>query len=231
MTLAQTAYEELRWDIISGVLRPCQPLRLEQLKSRYNIGFSPLREALNRLHSERLVSSVALKGFNVASLSLSDMWDAIDTRILIETDALKRAIEYGDDEWETKIVANFHALTLQMKRNENRKLNNEKIDWRSMENRHRAFHTSLISACRSNWLLDFAEKLVVETERYRFPSLSRLQNFPDSRDIEHEHKEIMAFTINRETAKAVDLLTHHYQTTGRFLEEQFKDNIEIELNT
>ena len=99
MTLAEKAYEGLRHDIVTGALKPGQPLRMAQLSARYDMGFSPLREALNRLQAERLVTSVALKGFTVAPLSMAEMWDATNTRILIEGRALRLSIEAGGDEW------------------------------------------------------------------------------------------------------------------------------------
>jgi GntR family transcriptional regulator, carbon starvation induced regulator len=73
ITLAEKAYDALRYDIVTGDLKPGQPLRMAQLAARYDMGFSPLREALNRLQAERLVTSVALKGFSVAPLSLDEM--------------------------------------------------------------------------------------------------------------------------------------------------------------
>jgi DNA-binding GntR family transcriptional regulator len=38
-------------------------LRLAELSERYGMGFSPLREALNRLQAERLVTAESLRGF------------------------------------------------------------------------------------------------------------------------------------------------------------------------
>ena len=58
-------------------------MRLEALRQRYGLSFSPLREALMRLQSERLVVSAALRGFAVAPLSREEIKDATETRILI----------------------------------------------------------------------------------------------------------------------------------------------------
>ena len=91
-TLSEQMYRRLRADIVKGVLRPEQPLRLDALKKTYAAGFSPLREALTRLQAERLVTSVPLKGIVVTPVSLDQMWDTIETRILIETRALRLAI-------------------------------------------------------------------------------------------------------------------------------------------
>ena len=110
ITLAEQVYRQLRRDIISGQITAGQPLRLEYLKARYGISFSPLREALNRLHSERLVVSMSSRGFRVAPISEDEMWDVIETRIVIDCEALRRSLARGDDSWEARLVASFHAL-------------------------------------------------------------------------------------------------------------------------
>ena len=114
MTLSEKAYAALRQDIIRGAQASGKPLRMAELSSRYDMGFSPLREALNRLQSERLVVAEALRGFKVAPLSLAEMQDAIGARILIEGDALRAAIRDGDDNWAAGIVAALYALQLQV---------------------------------------------------------------------------------------------------------------------
>src|SRR5690606_11570960 len=116
-TLAEQAYVGLKRDILSGELAPGLALRLEFLKQRYQLSFTPLREALNRLQSERLVESVALKGFRVTPLSLKEMQDSMSVRTLIDCEALRRSIERASDDWETNIVAALHALDLATRRN------------------------------------------------------------------------------------------------------------------
>ena len=74
-TLGEAAYQRLRADIVAGSLEAGKPLRLEALRQRYGLSFSPLREALMRLQSERLVLSTALRGFSVAPLSRDEIKD------------------------------------------------------------------------------------------------------------------------------------------------------------
>src|SRR6201992_149343 len=116
VTPRETAYQGLRADIVAGVFKAGTPLRVEALRQRYGFSFSPLREALMRLQSERLVLSTALRGFSVAPLSRGEMRDATETRILIECEALRRSMRDGNDDWEAGIVAAFHALSLQVER-------------------------------------------------------------------------------------------------------------------
>src|ERR687883_1044434 len=75
-TLGEAAYQRLRADIVVGTFKAGEPLRLEALRQCYGLSFSPLREALMRLQSERLVLSTALRGFSVAPLSRDEIEDA-----------------------------------------------------------------------------------------------------------------------------------------------------------
>jgi DNA-binding GntR family transcriptional regulator len=225
MTLAEQAYQKVRWDIISGALPPNQPLRLEHLKQRYGVGFSPIREALNRLQSDRLVVNVALRGFTVAPISTAEMWDAIETRCLIESDALRRSIDKGDDAWEAQVVAAYHALMLKAKSVSQLARPLGDADLRALEERHYAFHRALISGCQSQWLLDFADKLYTETERYRFPSLRDSTPQTDwkigaDRNIGNEHQTLMTTVLARDADTATDLLQAHYRSTGSMLTER-----------
>jgi len=213
MTLAEQTYHRVRWDIVSGSLPPEQPLRLEGLKARYGVGFSPIREALSRLQAERLVVNAALRGFTVAPISLTDMWDAIETRILIECDALCRAMLRGGDAWEAQIVAAFHTLSLKAGRAESLPRPLDEADLRDLESAHHAFHHALIAACGSAWLLDFSDKLYFDCERYRFPELRHATAYHD-RDIENEHRNLMQATLSRSTETAPSLLARHYRDTG-----------------
>ena len=92
-------------------LRPARRFAPIELRARYDVGISPLREALTRLASERLVTSVGQRGFRVAPLTAYDVEDTMTTRIVIEREALARSIENGDIAWETAVVAAFHALS------------------------------------------------------------------------------------------------------------------------
>lgn len=218
MTLSEKAYNALRQDIIRGALGQGKPLRMAELSARYDMGFSPLREALNRLQSERLVVAEALRGFKVAPLSLAEMRDAIETRILVETAALRAAILQGDDDWAAGIVAALYALKLQVERRDT------EADIWELEARHYAFHRALLAACGSAWQLEFFDRLYAATERYRIPILLNKAG-GQGRDIQGEHAALAEATLARDADLATDLLRQHYQRSaeiiGRSMQAEF----------
>lgn len=211
MTQLEKAYQSLRDGIVSGELPPDSPLRLNALSTRYGVGYSPLREALNRLHGERLVTAESLRGFRVAPLSLDAMWDTIRTRILIETEALRLSIDKGDDDWSAALVAALHAFVQQAGRT------GPDRDLALLERRHHALHRALIAACGSAWLLELAEQLYVGSVRYRFPTLVHLGTHR-FRDIAGEHTEIVEAALARDADRAAELLKAHYSRSGASIE-------------
>lgn len=204
MTLAEKAYVSLRKDIVEGCFAPESPLRLADLSERYGMGFSPLREALNRLQAERLVTAESLRGFRVSSRSPAEFEDALNARLLVETEALRLSIARGDDAWEASVVAALYALRRQAGR--------EGGDLDELKTRHHAFHRALLAACGSDWLMDFFERLYAATERYRIPAL--LAAGPQKRDIDAEHGEIADAVLARDAARAEHLLRAHYLRTA-----------------
>jgi GntR family carbon starvation induced transcriptional regulator len=216
-TLGEAAYQRLRADIVVGTFKAGEPLRLEALRQRYGLSFSPRREALMRLQSERLVASTALRGFSVAPLSRAEIEDATETRILIESEALRRSMRNGDDDWEAGIVAAFHALSLQVERQSRTSGKADAADLFAMEERHHHFHRALIARCASPRLLELAEQLYVETQRYRIPNYYGGALGKRRRDAAAEHREIMEATLRR-SEDAVRLLAAHYRKTAEIIE-------------
>lgn len=208
MSLSDKAYASLRHDIIRGEFLPGQPLRLAQLQQRYGLSFSPLREALTRLATERLVVSESMRGFRIAPLSMQDLHDTMATRIFIETEALTRSIEKGGDAWETNVVACLHALGLQVKRTDAR----DPDGLTALEERHRAFHRALVDACASERLMQIIDGLYLGSVRYRLPGLSNHKTLP-ARDLAAEHNAIAHAALARDAPRATALLTEHYQQT------------------
>lgn len=229
ISLAEQARRSLRRDIILGVLLPDQTLKLEFLKERYGISFSPIREALNSLESERLVVSVPSKGFKVAPLSGAEMWDAIETRILIDCEALKRSIKTGDDDWEVQLVGSFHALKLAIK-----SLNTASVQAETEEvlaTRHQEFHRCLLSACGSAWLKQLSNQLYAQTERYRRPTLrgnnsSYKPSAANSRDVNKEHADLLDAVLARDEVNACEILAFHYRQTGHMIAEAIGNRLE-----
>ena len=83
-TLASAVYDRLLQDILNGKLEPGLKLRLQVLKKQYDVGNSPLREALNRLSEKGMVVREENKGFRVAPASEQELKELTRTRSVHE---------------------------------------------------------------------------------------------------------------------------------------------------
>lgn len=207
-TLAEKIYRQLRADIVWGRLSPGARLRVDELRQTYSIGISPLREALFRLSSEELVIASGQRGFRVAPLDVEDVRDTMETRLVIECEALVRSIDFGDVSWEASVVAAYHKLTsLQAP-------STTEASAEQWTKYHRDFHMALISSCRSRWLMTFAGLLFDQAERHRIVAIRYRDQLPDTRNAASEHKELLDATLARKKAEATEILTRHYRATA-----------------
>jgi len=115
-TLVERAYLALRHDVVCGKLVPGERLRVEHLKDQYEVGAGTLREALSLLMSDALVTSEGQRGFRVATISLADLEDVTNTRVMLETEALRQSIRHGDAQWEAALVQKLRVLEPDRKR-------------------------------------------------------------------------------------------------------------------
>ena len=74
-TLIRATYDRLRHDVLSGRWAPGRKLRMHELREHYQVGASPLREALNRLASEGFFRVVPQVGCWVATVDEREVAD------------------------------------------------------------------------------------------------------------------------------------------------------------
>lgn len=97
-TLAERVFERLQDDIVRGVFRPGARLGEADLASRYGVSRGPLREAIRRLESRRLLQREPHVGARVASLSVTDLIEIYRVREAMEGMAARLAAECMTDE-------------------------------------------------------------------------------------------------------------------------------------
>ena len=98
----------LRRDIVRGVFQPLDRLKVEYLVGFYQVGHSPIREAILLLSSTGLVVHVHQKGYRVAPVSLADYDDILSVYQRLYKLALTMAMELGDEAWEERVVVQLH---------------------------------------------------------------------------------------------------------------------------
>lgn len=201
------AYTRLKRDIIRGTFPSGEKLLMSHLKTRYNLGTTPLREALSQLVAERLVVAISQRGFRVAPMSQEELEDLYDARSQLEGLLLRLAIERGDDGWEAAILAHAHTLSKVVEVNGP----DEVLDiW---DARHKAFHQAIMAGCGSVHLLRVREQLFDQAERYRHLWLRKTvfseQALATKRQ---EHAELVEAILARDSDRACAMMYEHLMT-------------------
>ncbi|MFD2261905.1 GntR family transcriptional regulator [Lacibacterium aquatile] len=199
-TVGDSAYRRIRSDILFGRLAPGQKLKLERMKADYGIGVSTLREILNRLASEQLVSAEGQKGFEVFPVSAANLKEIAALRQLLECYALELSFAIGDIEWEGRVVAAHHKLArmeAKMAAGDPTAVEPwKRYDWQ--------FHQALISACGSRILIETHAAIFDKYLRYQVIALSYRGGIADK-----EHKALLDCALDRDATTATKVLKAH----------------------
>ena len=194
-----TAYW-LRRDIVRGVFEPLERLKVEQLTQFYDVGHTPIREAISRLLGTGLISHEPQKGYRVAQVSVADYNDVLDIYQRIRRLALDLAMERGDEAWEERVVVQMH-----------RSMKVRPVapggDPEARELWQRAYgelQAELVSGCHSPALARVFRDIGARAERYG--NLFGDVTSELDRDFAEEHRQIVAALIARDPQRVQALL-------------------------
>ena len=206
-TAGQKAYRRIRDDIVSGVLQPSQRLRLDGLKETYGVSISTLRELLNRLTSEGLIVAEGARGFEVAPISVQNFKEVANLRQLLEIHALEELFAAGDMDWEGRVVAAHHKLSLV----ESRMLSGNRAGADAWKRYDFEFHHALLSACGSKVLLETHSAVFDKYLRYLLIAVV-FRGEVTAR----EHRALLECALKRDVRTAKDVLVLHVQECVAF---------------
>ena len=215
-TLTDQAYQLLREDIVHGKFNPGEKLRIEHMKQTYEVGATPLREALYRLSADGFVQVQGQRGFRVADMSLDELTDITNLRVVLEGMALTQSVQNSDDEWESRVVAAFHHLT--------KAENQQNPDIQEWEVRNREFHLALVSCCNSPWLMRFYETLYDQHKRYR--NIARIDR-SSRRNVHDEHTTICDAALAKDVNTLCEANEQHIRRTAEITGQILSENQEV----
>jgi DNA-binding GntR family transcriptional regulator len=185
-----------------------QPLRPAELAASFTVSLAVVREALLRLVGEGLVDRLPNRGFAVPAANAQRWRDVVESRLVIEPQALRLAIERGDLRWEASVRASHHALS--------RTPVMDEVAGRVSDawaDAHHGFHATLLSGCGNTILLETFERLWDSSEVIRRWS----GEVEPGRDGAQEHIDLEQACLERNADRAAALLTDHLTRTATAL--------------
>lgn len=198
-TIGDDGYRRIRADIVLARLRPGQKLRLDGLRESYGVSVSTLREILSRLASEGLVLAEGRRGFEVAPVSVENLKELAELRLLLEGHAMEASFGQADMEWEGRVVSAHHKLAATERLMDGGV--REPEQWKRYDSE---FHHALISNCGSQALMEAHAGVFDRYFRYQMIVLNYRGEEPA-----HQHQALLECALSRDAARARSVLVAH----------------------
>ena len=108
--IADQAYQAILTDILTLKLDPGSQIAQSQLMENYDFGITPVREALKRLEAEGFVRTIPRFGYIVTPVTVKDVEDMYEMRIILERAGVRLAIQRATD-FQIKQLQKFTEMT------------------------------------------------------------------------------------------------------------------------
>jgi DNA-binding GntR family transcriptional regulator len=200
---ASAVASALRELIVAGELGGGERLVERDLAERFEVSRIRLREAIQQLAREGLVEIFRNRGAVVRMLTVQDVEEIYDLRVLLEGDAIFRSVKRLDDETLARAEL-VHRLL------------DETATTQRQGELNREFHELIYSACGNARQLATIRELRAQVERYE-----RLQNtlLADTPSFQHEHEAILEACLARNARSARALTAAHIDSARRLVLE------------
>lgn len=203
-SLKHTAYETIKHEIITCALAPGEYVNEAGLCSRLKLGRTPVHQALQRLMLEGLVEIMPRKGAIVKPVSLDQVMQIIEIRLLNEAYCARLAAERADD----ATIAELDEI-LTRARHHTRVHNIEQ-----MMLCDRDFHNVLARVANNAVLSDVLRRLHDRSLRLWFISLKAADHHEN---VQEQHEAILEAIRHHDPVRAESAMRAHI--------ESFRDNM------
>lgn len=200
MTATTTAFLEvsvrIRDDILCGILRAGDRLKLDDLARRYGTGHTPVREALRQLQGERLVEMTPNCGARVRQMDLNIVRNMFDVRMALDALLARRAAELIDRE---QMVA-LHELQRTLQAHVRRR------DYPAAIGANRAFHRLIGEVAGNGEAVE-----ILERHWQTIPALWKSVGYAQQRfpQVIADHVQILAAIQSHDSEAAACLAMAH----------------------
>jgi DNA-binding GntR family transcriptional regulator len=198
-SLRDKAYDAIKHRIITLAFRPGEYINELQLSALLKIGRTPVHQALDRLMVEGMVEVIPRKGVIVRPVSLNEVLQIIEVRLINEPFGARLAAQQAND-------IDLADLAAVMKRTK------DSAALRNVENMmllDREFHLLIARAAKNDVLIELLRNLHERSLRFWFISL----NSPVQYDtVQAEHAGILDAIKRRNPDKAEAAMRQHIES-------------------
>ena len=176
--LTDRAYERIKHDIMTCAITPGTEVSEPQLCTHYRLGKAPVRMALIRLAHDGLLRAIPRRGYMVTAITLKDIYDVFELRLMLEPQAAHMAAGKVD-------VQRLRVL------DEACRPGYQSDDIKSITRfleANKAFHVAIAQATGNGRLAIMVSQLLDQMTRLLHLSLG-LRN--RSQEMQHEHRALV----------------------------------------
>jgi DNA-binding GntR family transcriptional regulator len=198
-SLREMAYEAIKHRIITCAFRPGEYINELQLSSLLKIGRTPVHQALDRLMMEGMVEVIPRKGVIVKPVSLNEVLQIIEVRLINEPFGARLAADHADD-------SDLGELAEVLRQTEH---------WASCRNIEnmmlldRQFHLLIARAAKNSVLGELLRSLHERSLRFWFISLNAPTQY---QSVHREHHAILRAIRRRHPDRAEAAMRGHIES-------------------
>jgi len=196
--LSQTAYQAVKYKIISLELPPGSVIDESSLRTELGLGRTPIREALQRLSIEKLVTIVPRRGTFVTQIGLTDLQRLSEARLFLETQVARLACQRGTEAHWRQMEKVLDQLDIEAV-----------TDNDAMIAADEACHHIMYEAADNEFLQDTLVALYALSLRLWYYAISQMGSM---REAVLEHRRILNALRTGDEEQAARFIAEHIQT-------------------
>ena len=213
-SLAEQAYQRLKFDIITCALAPGEQIAQPQLVERYQLGVTPVREALQRLVQEGFVAALPRFGYIVAPRTLSDVREIFELREILEKAIVQLAIARAEQSQLDQLAA-YADFTY---------IYHDKPSYVEFLNRNEQFHLAIAEMAGNQRLVEMLSKVLGELTRVCHLGLDLRDSTQEMRE---EHVSLTQALCVRDTQAALHMVESQISRSKQRIMEALLDGASL----
>ena len=213
--LKDIVYQKLRNDILNGNIPGGTHITESSISKQLDVSRTPVREALQRLTQERLITALPRAGYIIEDMSNEDAQDVFSARFEIEALVIKKAVHYITPDELKMLAENIEQARAHIKSGEHKKVTLLDLE----------FHDIIYRASRSKTFYRICKDLGDLTMKYRH-GLNLEEDLWDAAIKNHE-TILQALLSGDEDKAAQAIISHGEQAKARLIDVMKKARSEL----
>ena len=198
-TLTEKAYLCIKEGIVRSEIQEGVFLSEKEIMKRYQIGRTPFREACNRLHHEHLLEVVPRRGYLVPQMSLQEVRDLFEVRVLVEGAVAELAAARGTAR-EINELSQLAEESLPP--GPSRRGDNDRAELNA------AFHLRLAAMAHNQELMRLERSVLERTRRLAYKVAQAIGTEGQEMSLQSQHRPIVDAIRQRDRAAARKAVIH-----------------------